>query len=406
MAFNDTIRGDRLHIAFFGRRNAGKSTLINALTGQNVAIISDVPGTTTDPVYKAMELSPVGPVMLIDTAGMDDDAGQIGRERVMRTREVLRKTDLAILVADPTVDDCSAEDEILSECSSLSIPVLIAVNKSDLIMTEAVQDWLAGKEHYFLSGLNGDGVAAFKEVIRQKAPKEWEPPFLSDLVRPGDLVLLVAPMDLGAPKGRLIMPQIKALRDCLDADVASVMCKERELPYTLSSLARKPSLVVTDSQVFPSVAADIHEDIPLTSFSILSARQKGDLLPMVESVYAVNNLKPGDRILIAEACSHHPLADDIARVKIPRWLESHVGGKLHIDTVPGSKYPDNLDEYRLVIHCGGCTLNRREMLRRQSLPAAKNIPLTNFGVIIAFMKNVFPRALSPFPEIYRMFSQN
>lgn len=403
MALNDTIRGDRLHISFFGRRNAGKSTLINALTGQNVAIVSDVPGTTTDPVYKAMELSPVGPVMLIDTAGIDDDAGHLGRERVMRTREVLRKTDLAVLVVDPAVDDCDIEDGILSECSSLSIPVLIALNKSDLILSDAVQSWLVSKEHYFLSGKTGDGIAAFKEVIREKAPKEWEPPFLSDLVCPGDIVLLVAPMDLGAPKGRLIMPQIKALRDCLDADVVSVMCKERELPYALSSLSKKPSLVVTDSQVFPSVSADVPVDIPLTSFSILSARQKGDLLPMVQSVYAINSLKPGDKILIAEACSHHPLADDIARIKIPRWLESHVGGKLLIDTVPGSKYPENLDEYKLVIHCGGCTLNRREMLRRQALPAEKNIPLTNFGVIIAFMKNVFPRALSPFPEIYRLF---
>jgi [FeFe] hydrogenase H-cluster maturation GTPase HydF len=403
MALNDTIRGDRLHIAFFGRRNAGKSTLINALTGQNVAIVSDVPGTTTDPVYKAMELSPVGPVMLIDTAGIDDDGGHLGRERVMRTREVLRKTDLAILVVDPSVDDCAIEDGILSECSSLSIPVLIALNKSDLEISGAVKEWLLSKEHYFLSGKTGDGIAAFKEIIREKAPKEWEPPFLSDLVRPGDIVLLVAPMDLGAPRGRLIMPQIKALRDCLDADVVSVMCKERELPYALSSLSKKPALVVTDSQVFPSVSADVPEDIPLTSFSILSARQKGNLLPMVQSVYAINDLKPGDKILIAEACSHHPLADDIARIKIPRWLESHVGGKLLFDTVPGSKYPENLDEYKLVIHCGGCTLNRREMLRRQDLPAEKNIPMTNFGVIIAFVKNVFPRALSPFPEIYRLF---
>jgi [FeFe] hydrogenase H-cluster maturation GTPase HydF len=216
--------------------------------------------------------------------------------------------------------------------------------------------------------------------------------------------MLVTPIDLGAPKGRLIMPQIKALRDCLDADAIPLMCKERELPAALASLKNDPALVVTDSQVFPQVASDVPERIPLTSFSILSARQKGDLLPMIESVFSVKNLVPGDRVLIAESCSHHPLEDDIARVKIPRWLEQYVGGALAIDTVPGSNYPEDLEKYKLVVHCGGCTLNRREMLRRQCEPEEKGVPMTNFGVLIAFMKHVFPRALTPFPELYALFS--
>jgi [FeFe] hydrogenase H-cluster maturation GTPase HydF len=404
MAFNDTIRGDRLHIAFFGRRNAGKSSLINALTCQPVAIVSDVPGTTTDPVYKAMELLPVGPVVLIDTAGLDDDQHSVGEERVRRTREVLRKTDFAVLVCDASSTEFAVEDEILRQCSSLSIQTIIIVNKCDLGMPEPLIKWLGDRKYSPASAKTGEGIDSLRELIREQAPKEWEPPFLRDLVQPGDTVLLVTPIDLGAPKGRLIMPQIKALRDCLDADAIPIMCKERELPTALASLHEKPALVVTDSQVFPSVAADVPDDIPLTSFSILSARQKGDLLSMVASVFAVNTLKPGDKVLIAESCSHHPLEDDIARVKIPRWLESFVGGKLQIETVPGANYPENLAEYKLVVHCGGCTLNRREMLRRQSIPAQIDIPMTNFGVLISFMKHVFPRALSPFPELYRLYS--
>jgi [FeFe] hydrogenase H-cluster maturation GTPase HydF len=404
VATNDTIRGDRLHIAFLGRRNAGKSSLVNALTGQEMSIVSEKPGTTTDPVWKAMELLPVGPIALIDTAGIDDDESRIGSERVKRTREILRRTDCAVLVIDSSINETLVDDALFAECKSLSIMTICALNKSDLGISNAVKNFAEGKISVEVSAKTGIGVPALKELIREKAPREWEGPFLRDLVRPGDTVLLVTPIDLGAPKGRLIMPQIKALRDALDADAIPVMCKERELPSALGALRVKPALVVTDSQVFPQVAADIPDDIPLTSFSILSARQKGDLEYMVESVFAVKGLRPGDRVLIAESCSHHPLEDDIARVKIPRWLEQYVGGKLVIDTVPGSSYPDDLEKYKMVVHCGGCTLNRREMLYRQSVPKSKGVPMTNFGVLISFMKHVFPRALSPFPELYERFS--
>ncbi|HNX60434.1 MAG TPA: [FeFe] hydrogenase H-cluster maturation GTPase HydF, partial [Spirochaetota bacterium] len=353
MAFNDTIRGDRLHIAFFGRRNAGKSSLINALTGQEVAIVSAEPGTTTDPVYKSMELLPVGPVTLIDTAGLDDDDASLGEIRVKRARDILRKTDLALVVCDASAESFDFEQGIIAECGSLSIPVIIVLNKRDLGVHDAAVRFADGKLSAAVSAKSGEGIDELKNLIREKAPKEWEPPFLRDLVRPGDTVLLITPIDLGAPKGRLIMPQIKALRDALDADAIPVMCKERELLSALANLSTKPALAVTDSQVFPQVDADLPTDIPFTSFSILSARQKGNLDAMIESVFAVKNLKPGDRVLIAESCSHHPLEDDIARVKIPRWLNQYVGGDLAIDTVPGSRFPDDLEKYKLVVHCGG-----------------------------------------------------
>lgn len=404
MAVNDTIRGDRLHIAFFGRRNAGKSSLINALTGQEVAIVSDIPGTTTDPVYKNMELQPVGPVTIIDTAGIDDDARIIGAERVRRTRSILEKTDVAVIVADASAHEFSVEETVIEECVKNNRIVIIALNKCDINVSEESHTFVKDKIFQIVSAKTGEGVSSLKELIRENSPREWEAPFLADLVRPGDTVLLVAPMDLGAPKGRLIMPQVKALRDALDADAVPVMCKERELPRALASLVDPPALVITDSQVFPQVAADIPGPIPLTSFSILSARQKGDLSSMVESVFAVKSLKPMDYVLIAESCTHHPLEDDIARVKIPRWLEAYVGGKLQIETRPGCSYPDDLEKYKLVVHCGGCTLTRREMLNRQKTPQSLGIPMTNFGVLISFMKGVFPRALSPFPDLYKKYS--
>lgn len=401
-----TIRGDRLHIAFFGRRNAGKSSLINALTGQQVSIVSETPGTTTDPVFKSMELMPVGPVVLIDTAGMDDLEDALGEERVRRSEKVLSKTDLAIIVVDSAGTAGDLEDDLIRQCGENDSSVIIVLNKIDKGMSESVHSWIAGKSFVRVSARENQGIAELKSRIIEIAPSEWEPPFLRDLVRPGETVVLVTPIDLGAPKGRLIMPQIKALRDILDGDAIAVMCKERELLTTLNSLKEPPALVVTDSQVFSQVSADVPETVPLTSFSILSIRQKGDLAEMVRSVLAVESLRPGDRVLIAESCSHHPLEDDIGRVKIPRWLNAHVGGGLKIETVPGCEYPDDLSEYKLVIHCGACTLNRKEMLRRQSIPAKAQIPMTNYGVLISFLHGVFPRALKPFPEIYRLFENS
>jgi len=284
--------------------------------------------------------------------------------------------------------------------------VIIVLNKIDKGLSESVRNWIIEKSFIRVSAKENTGIAELKSRIIEVAPSEWEPPFLRDLIHPGETVVLVTPIDLGAPKGRLIMPQVKAIRDILDGDGVAVMCKERELLTTLNSLKNPPALVVTDSQVFSQVSADVPESVPLTSFSILSIRQKGDLAEMVKAVLAVENLKPGDKVLIAESCSHHPLEDDIGRVKIPRWLNAHVGGGLKIETVPGCEYPDNLDEYKLVVHCGACTLNRKEMLRRQSIPAKAQIPMTNYGVLISYLHGVFPRALKPFPEIYRLFEKN
>lgn len=402
----NTMRGDRLHISFFGKRNAGKSALINAVTGQQVAIVSDIPGTTTDPVFKSMELMPIGPVVLIDTAGIDDTGGALADERVKRSEGILGKTDLALLVVDSRSTDFTFEEELIARFTKSVIPYIIVLNKIDTGISDETTHWLSEKPFVRTSAVSGAGIDELKKRILDAAPTEWEPPFLKDLINPGDIVLLVTPIDLGAPKGRLIMPQVKALRDALDGDAIPVMCKERELITAMSRLSSKPALVITDSQVFPQVAADVPSDIPLTSFSILSIRQKGDLAKMVEGVLAVKNLKHGDKVLIAESCTHHPLEDDIGRVKIPRWLQSFVGASLDIHTVPGCNYPDNLEEYKLVIHCGGCTLNRKEMLRRQSVPAQIGVPVTNYGVLISFLKGVFPRALMPFNEIYQLVREN
>ncbi|MCX6557989.1 MAG: [FeFe] hydrogenase H-cluster maturation GTPase HydF [Candidatus Aminicenantes bacterium] len=395
------MRGDRLHIAIFGRRNAGKSSLINAMTGQPVAIVSDVPGTTTDPVFKSLEFQPIGPVVLIDTAGIDDRAEGLGAERVKKAAAVLEKSDLALLVVDVSSSDFAFEDELLEKFRSRAIPAIVVANKTDLPQQES--SWFRDKLCVRVSALSGQGMEELRRRILEIAPSQWEPSFLRDLVRKEETVVLVVPIDTGAPKGRLIMPQVKALRDALDAGAMPFSCRESELKAALGSLKQKPALVVTDSQAFTLVASVVPDDVLLTSFSILSARQKGDLPGLVEGVLAVPSLRPGDRVLIAESCSHHPLQDDIGRIKLPRWLNEYVGGGLKIDVVPGSGYPEDLSSYRLVVHCGACTLNRREMLRRQELPAAAGVPMTNYGVLISFLKNVFPRALRPFPELFARY---
>lgn len=399
-----TMRGDRLHIAIFGRRNAGKSSLINAMTGQPVAIVSEVPGTTTDPVFKSLEFQPIGPVVLIDTAGIDDRDDELGAERKKKAVAVLEKSDLALLVVDAAATDFSYENELLEKFRSRAIPVIVVANKSDLAKAKD-RSWFQDKPYVKVSALTGLGLEELRQRILATAPGQWEPPFLADLVKPGDIVVLVVPIDTGAPKGRLIMPQVKALRDALDAGAMPLSCRESELKSALGALKQKPALVVTDSQAFALVASIVPDDILLTSFSILSACQKGDLPGLVEGVLAVPSLRSGDKVLIAESCSHHPLQDDIGRIKLPLWLNEYAGGGLRIDTVPGSSYPDDLSSYRLVVHCGACTLNRREMLRRQELPARAGVPMTNYGVLIAFLKNVFPRALRPFPELYARYEK-
>ena len=390
------MTGDRLRISIFGRRNAGKSSLINAFTGQNVAIVSDVPGTTTDPVMKAIELFPTGPAILIDTAGLDDTGDALGLERVKKSVGYLKKSDMVILVVDASGSAGELEDNIITECKNEKIPLILVLNKSELTLSESVKTWLEGKEYIAVSALNNEGIVNITKKITELSPDEWEPPFLRDLINPGDIVLMITPIDSSAPKGRMIMPQVRAWRDILDGGGIALSCEPANLQKTLDSLKNKPALVVTDSQVFSKVAPIVPEDVPFTSFSILSIRQKGNLAEMVKAVKTVENLKAGDKVLIAESCSHHSQDDDIARVKIPKWLNDKVGGGLIIETSSGRDYPENLTDYKLIVHCGACTLNRREMLLRQAIPAEKGVPVTNFGVLISYLHGVFPRALKPF----------
>ncbi len=396
-------RGDTLHIGIFGRRNAGKSSLINAITKQQIAIVSEVPGTTTDPVFKAMELLPLGPVTFIDTAGIDDADGTLGAERVRRSERILAKTDFALLVVPADAADFAYEDQLLASFDKYRLPFVIVLNKVDRGVSEAVTHWLAGRPAVRVVASKGEGIEELKRAIIETAPKNWEPPFLRDLFNPGDVVLLITPIDRGAPKGRMIMPQEKAIREVLDGHGIVVDVTEFEVEAALKALTVKPVLAVTDSQAFEKVAPVVPEDIPLTGFSLLSIRQKGDLRRMVEGVAAVMTLKPGDKVLIAESCTHHPMEDDIGRLKIPRWLAEYVGGPLDVRVVPGYDFPDDLSTYKLVVHCGGCTLNRREVLRRQSIPEQFGVPMTNYGVLIAFLRGAFPRALSPFPDLYEEF---
>ncbi|MBP5406400.1 [FeFe] hydrogenase H-cluster maturation GTPase HydF [bacterium] len=390
------MTGDRLRISIFGRRNAGKSSLINAFTGQNVAIVSDVPGTTTDPVMKAIELFPTGPALIIDTAGLDDTGDALGLERVKKSVSYLKKSDMVILVVDAAGAAGELEDNIIDECENEKIPLILVLNKSELPLSESVKTWLEGKEYISASAKNNEGIVKITKKITELSPDEWEPPFLRDLINPGDLVLMITPIDSSAPKGRMIMPQVRAWRDILDGGGIAISCEPQNLQKTFDSLKEKPSLVITDSQVFSKVAPIVPEDVPFTSFSILSIRQKGNLAEMVKAVKTVEALKSGDKVLIAESCSHHSQDDDIARVKIPKWLNEKVGGGLIIETSAGRDYPENLSDYKLIVHCGACTLNRREMLLRQAIPAEKGVPVTNFGVLISYLHGVFPRALKPF----------
>jgi [FeFe] hydrogenase H-cluster maturation GTPase HydF len=396
-------RGDSLHIGIFGRRNSGKSSLINAITKQEIAIVSEVPGTTTDPVFKGMELLPVGPVMFIDTAGIDDTDGTLGVERVKRTERILAKTDLALLVVPADARTFAFEEQLIASFDKYRIDFVLVLNKADTIPTPELVKWLGDRPVTKVSALKKEGIEELKKAIIATAPKEWEPSLLRDLFEPGEVVLLITPIDRGAPKGRMIMPQAKAIREVLDGHGIVIDITEFEIAAALAALKVRPVLAVTDSQAFEKVAQAVPEDIPLTGFSVLSIRQKGNLRAMVEGVMAVKTLKPGDKVLIAESCTHHPMEDDIGRLKLPRWLGEYVGGPLDIHVVPGYDFPDDLSTYKLVVHCGGCTLNRREVLRRQSIPESFGVPMTNYGVLIAYLKGAFPRALKPFPELYEEF---
>ncbi len=401
MSLNATPRGQRLHIALFGRRNAGKSSLINAITNQEVAIVSGIPGTTTDPVAKAMELLPLGPVMIIDTAGLDD-TGELGALRVQKTLEVLNKTDLALLVVDPGRGIGEYERDVVNRAREQKVPVLGVINKIDLYPGAVNRPWQQELDVPFVavSALTRRGINELKMAVVKAAPRDWAlPTIVGDLIEPGDLVVLVIPIDKAAPRGRLILPQQQVIRDVLENDAVAVMVKERELKHALASMAVKPKLVVTDASAYLKAVADTPPDVLFTSFSILFARFKGDLPTLVAGARAVKDLKPGDKILIAEACTHHPIQDDIGRVKIPRWLRQAVGGELVFDVVSGgSTLPENLRDYRLIVHCGACMLNRREMLYRIMQAQEAGVPVVNYGVFMAHIHGVLKRALSPFPQ--------
>jgi [FeFe] hydrogenase H-cluster maturation GTPase HydF len=396
-----------LHIAIFGRRNTGKSSLINALTNQNIAIVSDIPGTTTDPVYKSMEILPIGPVVLIDTAGIDD-TGQLGALRMEKAFAVLAKTDLLLLVIDPATGAGTHEKDIIMRAKKNKVPVIGVLNKIDLYTQVSTEEFSTRLNLPIIpvSALTRQGIHELKMAMIKSTPKDWmSPTILGDLISPGDTVVLVTPIDLAAPKGRLILPQVQTIRDILDNDAMALVVKERELKAALASLKSNPRLVVTDSQAFLKVAADTPKDVLMTSFSILFARYKGNLTTLVEGAKAIENLVPGDKVLVAEACTHHRVEDDIGTVKIPRWLRQIVGGPLDFKWVSGLELPPDLNDYKLIIHCGACMINRKEMLHRLVTTQQADVPIVNYGVLIAYVLGILKRALAPFPEVQQILEE-
>ncbi|MDN0042507.1 [FeFe] hydrogenase H-cluster maturation GTPase HydF [Mediterraneibacter glycyrrhizinilyticus] len=404
MGLNQTPMSERTHIGFFGKRNAGKSSVMNAVTGQELAVVSDVKGTTTDPVYKSMELLPLGPVVMMDTPGIDDE-GELGSMRVRKSYQVLNKTDAAVLVIDGTVG-ASAEDETLLErIRKKNIPFIVVINKKELADTaveEAVKRRLTLDDGQLalVSAATGEGIHELKERIASIARVEEPEKYLvRDLLEPSDVAVLVVPIDSAAPKGRLILPQQQTIRDILEADAVSVVVKENGVKNALGQLNKKPKMVITDSQVFAQVAADTPEDIQLTSFSILMARYKGNLEQAVRGVTALDGLEDGDMVLISEGCTHHRQCDDIGTVKIPRWIREYTGKDVQIVTSSGTEFPDDLKKYKLIIHCGGCMLNEREMKYRLSCAADQGVPMTNYGIMIAYVKGILKRSVQIFPDI-------
>jgi len=401
-----TPKALRLHIGLFGRRNVGKSSLLNALTRQQVSIVSEVAGTTTDPVEKPMELLPLGPVLFVDTAGVDDE-GALGELRMQRTRAVLDRVDLGVVVTEAGAWG-SFEDGLVTELTRRKVPVVIAVNKVDerpLAEDERACLQRAGHALVTLSALTGEGVGDVREALLRLAPADHfdSRRIVADLVPPGDVAVLVIPIDKEAPKGRIILPQVMAIRDLLDGGSLALVTQDRELKRALAGLAQPPALVVTDSQAFLKVAADVPPGVPMTSFSILMARFQGDLAEQVRGTLAIEHLAGGDRVLIAETCTHHPIGDDIGRVKIPRWLSQYAGAKLDFTHVQGRDFPADLSPYRLVVHCGNCTGNRREMLSRIHRCREAGVPITNYGLTIAYSLGIFERALAPFPSALEVY---
>ncbi|SHI05943.1 [FeFe] hydrogenase H-cluster maturation GTPase HydF [Desulfosporosinus lacus] len=407
MSLNETPRGIRVHLALFGKRNAGKSSVINAITGQETAIVSNVKGTTTDPVFKTMEILPIGPCVIIDTAGIDD-VGELGELRLKKTLEVLDITDVALLIVDIQAGISDNDRFIIDTFKKKKKPLIVALNKSDTIENEnkneaqeriasLLQDELSTPV-VAVSALKKLGIKELKNAIISVIPEDEDKfKIVGDLINPGDFVVLVTPIDKAAPKGRLILPQQQTIRDILESDAMAIVTKEYELRETLNYLAKKPKLVITDSQVFLKVAADTPKDILMTSFSILFARQKGDLTEFIKGAKAIETLKDGDKVLIAEGCTHHRQSDDIGSVKIPRWIRQRTGRQIEFEYSSGTTFTEDIKKYALIVHCGACMMNRTGMLSRVEQAKSLNVPIVNFGILIAYVQGLLPRALEPFP---------
>ncbi|WP_419724542.1 [FeFe] hydrogenase H-cluster maturation GTPase HydF [Terrisporobacter petrolearius] len=408
MGLNSTPSAERIHIGIFGKRNAGKSSVINAITSQSLAIVSDIKGTTTDPVSKAMELLPLGPVIIIDTPGLDD-VGELGKMRVQKSYQVLNKTDIGILVVDGTLGTTPEDDALISRFKEKNIPYIVVMNKLDLIKENSFN---INKSTYdlsntiWVSSTTNENIHELKEMIAKQAITD-EPKYkiVADLLNPSDFVVLVVPIDKAAPKGRLILPQQQTIRDILEANATAIVVKECELKETLQSLGKKPKLVITDSQVFAKVSAETPKDILLTSFSILFARYKGDLEETLKGVRALESLKHNDTVLISEGCTHHRQCDDIGKVKIPKWVMQYTNKHLNFEFTSGTEFPCDLSKYEMIIHCGGCTLNEREMKYRVKCAKDQNIPITNYGILISYIQGILKRTVEPFPKISHLLEE-
>ena len=404
MGMNQTPSSERVHIGLFGKRNAGKSSVINAVTNQDIAIVSEVRGTTTDPVYKSMELLPLGPVMLIDTPGLDDE-GELGALRVQKGLDVLRKTDIALLIVDGTAGMSPEDERLEEELKKRGLPYLVVFNKWDLVKENSTGEKNSGagepedERHIRVSARTGEGIQELKERLSRMVPAGKEKRLVGDLLEPQDLVVLVVPIDKAAPKGRLILPQQQTIRDVLESGAVSVVVREKELKETLEKLGTRPKLVITDSQVFDLADRDTPEDILLTSFSILFARYKGNLAQAVRGARALETLRDGDKILISEGCTHHRQCDDIGTVKLPRWIENYTGKKPEFVFTSGTGFERDLKDYHMIVHCGGCMLNEQEMQYRLREAEAQGVPMTNYGILIAYMKGILERSLQPFPDM-------
>lgn len=400
MSLNAVAGANRVHIGFFGRRNAGKSSLVNAVTGQKMSVVSERRGTTTDPVMKSMELLPLGPVVIIDTPGYDDDDGELGQARVARAQQMLGKVEIAVLVVDATAGLDDTDRALIALFEEKKLPWLMAVNKSDLPAVGKFPDHAV-----YVSALTGEGVDALREKLGSMAPRGNERRLIGDFIKAGDQIVMVMPIDEAAPKGRIILPQQQALRDILDAGAMALSVQPAQLPELLDSLKKPPVMVVTDSQAFKSVAAAVPDTITLTSFSILMARYKGFLETAVRGVAALKHLQSGDKVLIAEGCTHHRQCNDIGTVKIPRWIQQTSGQTAVIDTCSGTEFPQDLTGYRAVVHCGGCMLNEREVLTRRECAQAQGVPFTNYGLVIAQANGILRRSLSLFPELQALIDE-